>query len=97
MVNSTAFLITFSVAIAVCIPIFLYIAKRNPNPHFRPRPGELLLLAIVMIGGSAGVSILFCTLFGVDDLMRGLDKGPPTTPRPAAPILDDDPDGGLFE
>ncbi len=97
MVNRTAFLITFSVAIAVCIPIFLYIAKRNPNPRFRPRPGELLLLAIVMIGGSAGISILFCTLFGVGDMVHGIDTGPPKTPRPAEPIFDDDPDGGMFE
>lgn len=95
MVNSTVFMVTFAVAMAVCIPVFLYIAKRNPNPRFRPRPGELLLLAIVMVGGAAGVSILFSSLFGVDDIVRGIDSGPPSAPRPVF-IDKTDPDGDLF-
>ena len=95
MLNSTILLITFGVAIAVCIPIFLYIARRNPNPRFRPRFGELVLLAIVMIGASAGVSILFSMLFGVDDMVRGIDSGPPPAPRPVF-IDPTDPDGKLF-
>lgn len=93
MPNQTIFLITFWVAIAVCIPLFLYIAKRNPNPRFRPRPGELLLLAILMVGASAVISFAFSSLFGVDDLVRGIDTGPPPTPRPEP---DENAMGGIF-
>ncbi len=93
MLNQTVFLVTFSVCMAVCIPLWLYIAKKNPDPRFRPRPGELLLLAIVMVGGSGGISILFTSLFGVDDIVRGIDAGPPP---PSRPVVTDDPSSGPF-
>lgn len=91
MLNQTVFLVTFSVCLAVCIPLWIYIARKNPNPRFRPRPGELLLLAILMVGVSGGISIFFTSLFGVDDIVRGIDGGPPPTKRP---VITDDPATG---
>jgi hypothetical protein len=71
---SLTFFIIFGVAVTTCVPIWFYIAKKNPNPRFRPRLGELVLLAIIMIGGSAGLALLFTAVFGVDDVMSGIGK-----------------------
>ena len=44
----------------------LFYAKRNPNPYFRPKRGEVFLMSIFMVLLSGGFSFMLATLFESD-------------------------------
>ena len=48
-------LIFFGVFLAALVPVLYYYRRRNPNPHFRPRAGEITLIAVMalVVGGGA--------------------------------------------
>ena len=64
--NSKAFFAFLIVSGLVSLGIILFFAKRHPNPRFRPRRGEVVLLSIFMCFGSVGLSFFLSQLFEHD-------------------------------
>jgi hypothetical protein len=64
--NSKAFIAFLIVTGLVSLGIILFFAKRHPNPRFRPKRGEILLLSIFMLFGSVGISFFLSQLFEHD-------------------------------
>lgn len=62
----TPFWIIFSISIVSSMIILLYWARKNPNPRFRPRIGELLTGALFLVLISGGLSIGFSNLLQGD-------------------------------
>ncbi len=62
--------------IGVCLPILLYWIRRNPDPRFRPRFGEIVLMSLVIVLGSSVSAFLLRGIFSVDDIARSARSGP---------------------
>jgi hypothetical protein len=52
--------LVFTSVLLVCLcasaVVVWYFARHNPNPHFRPRFGEIVMVSIMALGISGGVS-----------------------------------------
>jgi len=69
--NSKAFIAFLIVSGLVSLGIILFFAKRHPIPRFRPKRGEVVLLALIMGFASVGLSFFLSQLFEHDwDLNR---------------------------
>ena len=68
------FWVIFSVLILVCLPVLLYYARKNPNPRFRPRPGELAFVALLMGLGSYALAFLMSFMFHADDIKKESER-----------------------
>ena len=53
--------------------MLLYLAKRNPDPRFRPVAGEVILMALIMLAGSAGLAYVFQGMFKANDIQLRSD------------------------
>ena len=89
---SKIFLIIFFVLITVCVPILIYYARKNPDPRFRPRFGELILVGLFMVAGSGGLAYVMQGIFVVDDLKLRPDANRAGTPMatPSDDSFDDE-------
>jgi hypothetical protein len=60
--------LVFFAVLLVCLcasaVVVWYFAKHNPNPRFRPRPGEVLLVSIIAMGLSGGSALLMSGILG---------------------------------
>ena len=56
----------FVISLFVIVPFLYYYRNRNPNPRFRPRFGEMVLVAILAIGVAGGTSLGIAMLMGID-------------------------------
>ncbi len=82
-----AFTILFSICAVVSASIIAFWVRRHPNPRFRPRFGEVLLISIVAIFISVTVAYLGAGLFDLesklkraDNLSGGRDSQPKASP-----------------
>ncbi|MDC0503242.1 hypothetical protein OAV21_02280 [bacterium] len=78
---SKPFLIIFFLCLFVALCVIAYIAKRNPDPRFRPRFGELVLMGLIGMLFSGGVSYLLSNVFEDSDRMT-------REKMESAPVLD---------
>ena len=83
------FAVIFTVCLLVSLAIIAFIAKRNRDPRFRPRFGELVLMFIVSLVVCGGVSYLLSSLFeGADGMSKMGDA--PRFDRPSSPAKESD-------
>ena len=50
------FLLLFTICLLVSVPVLCFFAKRHPNPHFRPRKVEVLMVALFLLLASGTAS-----------------------------------------
>ncbi|MEM7385606.1 MAG: hypothetical protein AAF514_11740 [Verrucomicrobiota bacterium] len=60
---SPAFWIFFAIGAIVSSFIVFYYARKNPNPRFRPRFGEVCLVSLIFFGVTVTASYFLSTLF----------------------------------
>lgn len=73
--SRSVFLAFFLVSVCVVIPFLWYYRNRNPNPRFRPRFGEMVLVAILAFGSMGGASMMMANLIGLDLDLNKLKTG----------------------
>jgi hypothetical protein len=88
-------IILFCVFLAALIPVLYYYQRRNPNPHFRPRAGEMLLLFVFAMALGGPLCYFMGNVFkgGVNtkDLTKKPDEGAGWS-KDTTSIKDDDDD-----
>ena len=52
------FYFVFAVCALVSVCIVLFVAKRHPNPHFRPKKSEVAILSLLLFFASGGVALV---------------------------------------
>ncbi|MFV1995109.1 MAG: hypothetical protein ACC661_06705 [Verrucomicrobiales bacterium] len=60
---SPIFQTIFLIGLCVSGVVVWFFARRHPNPRFRPRAGEVVLMAMLGVGISAGASVLLTRMF----------------------------------
>ena len=56
----------FIVSICAVVPVLYYYQRKNPDPRFRPRFGEMLLMGILAFGFCTGGAIFMGSIMGVE-------------------------------
>ena len=92
--SRSVFLAFFLVSICVVIPFLWYYRNRNPNPRFRPKFGEMVLVALLAFGTMGGASMMMANIIGLDldfsKLKSGMKEGIMTGGESAGDDSDDD-------
>ncbi len=63
-------LIFFGVFVAALIPVLYYYRRRNPNPHFRPRAGEITLISVLALTMGGGLCFMLGNFFRGDQNLK---------------------------
>jgi hypothetical protein len=50
------FVLLFTICLIVSVAVVCFFAKRHPNPHFRPRKGEVLMVSLLLLLASGAAS-----------------------------------------
>jgi hypothetical protein len=94
--NRQAFIAFLVIGLCVIIPFLYYYRNKNPNPRFRPRFGEMVLVAILAFGLTGGGAIFMASLMGVEtdpqDLFKKIEQG--ASRSGGSPSADELEDGG---
>ena len=87
-------LIFFILALICAVPVLYWYYRRHPNPRFRPRFGEMVMVGIFTVMLSFGGSMLIGGLMEDPDQLKS-DGGMSTMPgMPSAPGEQEDEDEG---
>lgn len=87
--------IFFILGMLVAAPVLFYYYRRNPNPRFRPRLGEMLLLALLSVFLVGGFSYYVGGIMQDPDQLRLEERLTRPVLEQSSPIdLDDDRDRG---
>lgn len=92
-------LVFFIIALVCAVPVLYWYYRRQPNPRFRPRIGEMVMVGIFAIMLSWGGSMLIGGLMDDPEQLRA-DGGMSTMPgMPSAPgeSEDEEEDSGKGE
>ena len=67
----------FVISLFVIVPFLYYYRNKNPNPRFRPKFGEMVLVTLLSLGLAGGASMFIAGLMGLDpdDVMGEFDPG----------------------
>ncbi len=68
------FYFVFAVCALVSVCIILFVAKRHPNPHFRPKKSEVAILSLLLFFASGGVALVTSGAFDANFDKEKLDK-----------------------
>ena len=72
--DTTASTAIFILCMLVSAGVLLFYAKRHPHPKFRPKPGELLLVAMLFFGVSIVLTTMTRGLFDQEHLEEASKK-----------------------
>jgi hypothetical protein len=72
----------FLVCLCASAVVVWYFARHNPNPRFRPRFGEIVMVSIIALGLSTGMSYFLSGILGSDAAIQDeLKQERPSTGR----------------
>ncbi len=80
----------FIVSICAVVPVLYYYQRKNPDPRFRPRFGEMMLMSILAFGFCTGGAIFMGSIMGVN---WDPEKMKQQLSKPSSGGSDDDDDG----
>ena len=93
--NRQALIAFLIISVCVVVPFLYYYWRRNPNPRFRPKFGEMVLVALLAFGFTGGGSLFMAQLMGLDvdpkELFKKIEQG---GGRRGGPPTDDELESG---
>lgn len=72
--NRTIVIAFFIVSLCVAVPFLRYYATKNPDPRFRPRFGEMLMMSIFALMFCGGGSVFMAKIMGVNLNMEKMEE-----------------------
>ena len=84
-VNSQVFTVCLIVSGLASAAIVLYYAKKNPNPYFRPKKGELVMMSIFLGIISGTASLVLSSFFEADINIKELAEKADRKSKEATP------------
>lgn len=68
--RDVVFLSVLLVCLCASAVVVWYFARHNPNPRFRPRAGEIVLVSMIALGLSGGISIFLSGVLGTGAMFQ---------------------------